>query len=150
MPAYTANPIPKVLADGAPSLLDSEFIQVLNETDPFQRRIVSIFATNQVNTDEITNLEEEINSQSLKIDELEDSVNNLDEEIIDLKEVAEEFATLEVEHSDQAERLDEQTFEINELKDDGALERMSLNGIEYARTHFTSDAVRDQILGIVG
>lgn len=39
---------------------------------------------------------------------------------------------------------------IDELKNGGALERMSLNGIEYARTHFTSDAVRDQILGIVG
>jgi glycosyltransferase involved in cell wall biosynthesis len=39
---------------------------------------------------------------------------------------------------------------INELKDGGELQRMSNNGIEYAQTHFTSEAVRDRVLGIVG
>jgi glycosyltransferase involved in cell wall biosynthesis len=39
---------------------------------------------------------------------------------------------------------------IHGLRDGERLRRMSANGIEYARTHFTSDAVRERILGIVG
>jgi len=39
---------------------------------------------------------------------------------------------------------------INELKNEEELLRMSNNGIEFARTHFTSEAVRDRVLGIVG
>jgi glycosyltransferase involved in cell wall biosynthesis len=39
---------------------------------------------------------------------------------------------------------------IRELDDGEDLSRMSLNGIQYARTHFTSDAVRDRIRKIVG
>ena len=39
---------------------------------------------------------------------------------------------------------------IHDLRDGEDLRRMSENGIEYARTHFTSEAVRDRILGIVG
>ncbi len=39
---------------------------------------------------------------------------------------------------------------IHDLRDGEHLQRMSANGIEYARTHFTSDAVRERILGIVG
>ena len=39
---------------------------------------------------------------------------------------------------------------IRELGRGEDLGRMSANGIEFARTHFTSEAVREQILGIVG
>jgi len=39
---------------------------------------------------------------------------------------------------------------IAELDDSENLQQMSENGIEYARTHFTSDAVRNRLLGIVG
>ena len=39
---------------------------------------------------------------------------------------------------------------IEKLKDGEVLQRMSENGIEYAQTHFTSEVVRERLLGIVG
>jgi len=39
---------------------------------------------------------------------------------------------------------------IEKLKDGEELKRMSENGIEYARTHFTTEIMRDRLLGIVG
>ena len=39
---------------------------------------------------------------------------------------------------------------IRELGDGEHLRRMSANGIEYARAHFTIEAVRDRLIGIVG
>jgi hypothetical protein len=39
---------------------------------------------------------------------------------------------------------------IVELRDNEKLQRLSDNGIEYARSHFTNRAVEKQILEIVG
>jgi len=39
---------------------------------------------------------------------------------------------------------------INELKDSDDLQRIADNGIKFARANFTSDAVREKLIGIVG